>query len=129
MKINIQTTLIALFFLLASLWGYGYFLASEDLKEGLSIVEAGFTHKVLNPLSALGYKYHLNNSKRWQNHLKYVECKKFQQDIHEGLYTYEHFGIKAYEYKDKAINDAIRKNCSKYMYNNLLLNKMRKINE
>lgn len=90
----------------AGLWGYGYMLATSDLEEGLSILEASFTHKSLNPLSAMGYKNKLNNSKMWQNHLNRIRCEQENRHRIDSLYSRETHGNNWYKYQSEAIERA-----------------------
>jgi len=114
MNISGKHILIVSVISLSSLWGYGYSLALNDLDEGLSLIEADFTHKSLNPLSAIGYKQKLNNSTRWQNHVNNIQCEKRQREIVGPLYTRKKFGNDWYKYKKEAIAKSISDNCSQY---------------
>ena len=87
---------IILFVPLFGLWIYGYKLAEEDLSKGLSTLEAGFTYKVLNPMSAMGYKTYLKNSKTWQEHIEKQACERKWRDWAERNYTRKDFGNDVY---------------------------------
>lgn len=91
---------------LSGLWIYGHKMAENDLKEGLSRLEAGFTYKVLNPMSAMGYKNYLKNSEIWQRHIKKQGCLKHWKDYTDKLYTREVFGSDVYEYRKQAYREA-----------------------
>lgn len=114
MNISGKHILVVVSLTVSGLWGYGYTLASTDLKDGLSLLEAGFTHKSLNPLSAMGYKYNLNSSESWQNHVNNYRCEKEQREIYNKLYTYEDFGSSVYKHRKEALAKGIKDECSKY---------------
>lgn len=114
MNISGKHIVIVISVSLAGLWGYGYSLASTDLEEGLSLIEAGFTHKSLNPLSAMGYKVRLNNSKSWQNHINKISCERENRRRIKPLYNREDHGNNWYQYQKEAIEEANVKYCSKF---------------
>ena len=111
MNISGKHIIIVVGLSMVGLWGYGYSLASTDLDEGLSLIEAGFTHKSLNPLSAMGYKTALNNSKSWQNHIKKINCERENRDFIESIYTYEKHGSNWYQYQKEALEKLNNENC------------------
>lgn len=114
MNISGKHIIIVVSLSLAGLWGYGYSLASTDLEEGLSIFEAGFTHKSLNPLSAMGYKTRLNNSRSWRNHINKINCERENRNFIKPLYTREKHGSRWYQLQKEAIEEANEKHCSKF---------------
>lgn len=112
MKLSLNFLISLLILIPALLWGYGFKLASDDLNEGLSLLEAGFTHKTLNPVSAMGYKYKLNNSRAWQGHINGIQCERNQRKLINSIYTFESFGSDVYKYRKEALKEAIDNNCN-----------------
>ncbi|MCG8453427.1 MAG: hypothetical protein MI717_09635 [Spirochaetales bacterium] len=65
-----RTALICIFVIIASFWISGYMTGMKQNREGVSIMEAGFTLKSMNPISASGYKVAIRSNKAFMDHLE-----------------------------------------------------------
>lgn len=89
--VTIKTLLITVILGLVFTWGYGYNTASNIMATGgMSKFIAAIQIKTMNPLSAKGFTYYLQNSEQWQQHLTSLDHNRMVNDCDEQLRS--HFG-------------------------------------